>query len=118
MTQIWAGKEVWGASIFNSTVAAGNPTGMVISDFPPKANEAFRLAGLLGFPDTAFISPLDTGSWRVDTYSPAEPISFCVQTLLACQVVLSEHAALNCDHSFSVGEQSFETLHDADWPAR
>ena len=63
---------------------SGNRTGVVLDE----CTEPAALAGMLGFPDTAFVQE-HTGHYAaVRTFSPYEELAQCLQTTLATPVAL------------------------------
>lgn len=101
--------------VFGGPDAAGNATGVVLADAPLPAGVAQRLAQDLGYPDTAIVArDPETGGMRCDSFSPTEPLAFCVQTLLAAALVLQgdgpqEEAATR----LQVGSRVIEVVQDA-----
>ena len=81
--------SLWALSVFVSKRAAGNPTGVILHDSADAEEVEQRIAQMLGYPDTVFVSPLrEGGRYDARTYSPSEPIAFCVQSLLAAAATL------------------------------
>jgi PhzF family phenazine biosynthesis protein len=84
---------------FHSVVAfcaegvRGNPTGVVLWPGPEEAARQQRLAADLGLPDTVFLTPVEPQRWHARFYSPAEPLTLCVQASLAAHAVLREGGA-------------------------
>lgn len=77
--------------VFAGSDALGNATGVVATVGGTPAGMA-EMAAWLGFPDTAFVHlpQLGHGRWRVDSFSPFEPLRVCTQTLLATYYVLAK----------------------------
>lgn len=80
----------YAAVAFTSDTRRGNPTGVVFAHAEWTESTCQRIAAELGFPDTAFLTPRP-GGWNVRFFSPAEPLSLCVQALIACGSVLARH---------------------------
>lgn len=80
---------------FCSEEARGNPTGVVLWTGPEDAARQQRLAADLGLPDTVFLTPVEPRRWRARFFSPAEPLTLCVQASLAAHAVLREGGAVD-----------------------
>src|SRR5438105_4161762 len=78
--------ELWQMLVYWSETAGGNPTGVVFAPPAPPEREQ-ELAAILGFRDTAFLSRAGD-VWLPRMYSPAGPLEFCTQTLLAAREML------------------------------
>jgi predicted PhzF superfamily epimerase YddE/YHI9 len=109
------GSEYWHVAVFRSERAAGNPTGVVILPEAVRDSVCSRAAALIGLPDTAFLWPCESGVWCSRTFSPAESISFCVQTLLASLTVLRRKTG-DDRFTFLVGERRVNVRADAEIP--
>lgn len=80
------------AVAFTSPTRRGNPTGVVLAHPEWGDRTCQRIAAELGFPDTVFLQPgaeRDAGVWRARFFSPAQPLSLCVQALIAAGAVLA-----------------------------
>ena len=86
-------------------------------DLPDAARDSVcsRVAALIGLPDTAFLWPCESGVWCSRTFSPAESVSFCVQTLLASLTVLRRKTG-DDRFAFLVGERRVNVRADAEIP--
>jgi PhzF family phenazine biosynthesis protein len=79
------------AVAFTSATRRGNPTGVVFAHPEWGDRTCQRIAAELGFPDTVFLQPHapHANGWRARFFSPAQPLSLCVQALIACGAVLA-----------------------------
>ncbi|HEX2095059.1 MAG TPA: PhzF family phenazine biosynthesis protein [Longimicrobiaceae bacterium] len=104
------GPELWQAVVFHSVDAVGNPTGVVFGAGGFDAAARQRWAALLGFPDTVFLDrSAGQEGWNAETFSPSQPISFCIQTLLASAAVLRLRGDTRKDReTFLVGGRRLE----------
>ena len=77
---------------FTTTPHGGNPAGVWIGDALPDAAEMLRIAGEVGYSETAFVAPLSGEERTVRYYSPLAEVSFCGHATIAAGVVLGETA--------------------------
>ena len=85
--------ELLRLAAFTTDPAGGNPAGVWIGDTLPPADEMQRIAGEVGYSETAFLAPVDaggTGRLRVRYFSPAKEIDFCGHATIASGVALAE----------------------------
>ncbi|MGW7576319.1 PhzF family phenazine biosynthesis protein [Streptomyces sp. NPDC054765] len=78
--------ETWWGRVFARGTTGGNHT-VVVPPGLPVADLATS-AEVLGVPDTAFITSVDSGSVVLRTFSPAEELGQCLQTSLAVLTAL------------------------------
>ena len=67
----------------------GNPAGVFIADHHPDVSQMQSIAASVGFSETAFAKPTDTG-WRVRYFSPESEVPFCGHATIALGAVLAE----------------------------
>ena len=77
---------------FTTTPHGGNPAGVWIGDALPDPAEMLRIAGEVGYSETAFVAPLSGEERTVRYYSPLAEVSFCGHATIAAGVVLGETA--------------------------
>ena len=77
---------------FTTTPHGGNPAGVWIGDALPDAAEMLRIAGEVGYSETAFVAPVSGEERTVRYYSPLAEVSFCGHATIAAGVVLGETA--------------------------
>ena len=85
--------ELLRLAAFTTDPTGGNPAGVWIGDTLPPADEMQRIAGEVGYSETAFLVPDDggeTGRLRVRYFSPAKEIDFCGHATIASGVALAE----------------------------
>jgi len=78
---------------FTTEPSGGNPAGVWFGDALPDAAEMQRIAGEIGYSETAFLAPDasgDPGRLRVRYFSPAKEIDFCGHATIASGVALAE----------------------------
>ena len=78
---------------FTSDPAGGNPAGVWIGELMPSAAEMQRVAAAVGYSETAFLAPDDSGvegRFRVRYFSPLAEVPFCGHATIASGVVLAE----------------------------
>jgi PhzF family phenazine biosynthesis protein len=78
---------------FTTDPAGGNPAGVWLGDALPDAAEMQRIAGEVGYSETAFLAPDGSGEpghLRVRYFSPAKEIDFCGHATIAAGVALAE----------------------------
>ena len=75
---------------FSDTPDGGNPAGVWIGDELPDVATMQRIAGEIGYSETAFVSP--AAGWQRDIryYSPEAEVTFCGHATIATGVVLGE----------------------------
>lgn len=77
---------------FSSGALGGNPAGIVLCDSLPTADTMQSLAAQIGYSETAFAAPVDTG-WRVRYFSPQVEVDFCGHATIALAAVLAKKFA-------------------------
>ncbi|HET9083438.1 MAG TPA: PhzF family phenazine biosynthesis isomerase [Candidatus Limnocylindrales bacterium] len=78
---------------FTTEPSGGNPAGVWFGDALPDPVEMQRMAGEVGYSETAFLAPDgsgDPGRLRVRYFSPAKEIDFCGHATIASGVALAE----------------------------
>jgi len=83
-------KTIYITRVFSSEHAAGSLTGVSLNfDRDPQDRNVFQCAARqLGLPDTGFLNQsISDVSWTLESYSPVEPMKFCIQTLLSSAAV-------------------------------
>jgi PhzF family phenazine biosynthesis protein len=78
---------------FTTDPSGGNPAGVWLGDALPDAAEMQRIAGDVGYSETAFLAPDgsdEPGRLRVRFFSPAKEIDFCGHATIASGVALAE----------------------------
>jgi PhzF family phenazine biosynthesis protein len=83
---------------FTTDPAGGNPAGVWIGDALPGAAEMQRIATEVGYSETAFLAPDESGrpgAWRVRYFSPAAEVPFCGHATIASGVALAERGNAN-----------------------
>jgi PhzF family phenazine biosynthesis protein len=81
---------------FTTDPAGGNPAGVWIGDVLPPADEMQRIAAEVGYSETAFLAPEesgDPGRFRVRYFSPLAEVAFCGHATVASGVALAERGA-------------------------
>lgn len=78
---------------FTTEASGGNPAGVWLGDTLPDPIEMQRIAGEVGYSETAFLAPDGSGQaghLRVRYFSPAKEIDFCGHATIASGVALAE----------------------------
>ncbi len=78
---------------FTTDPAGGNPAGVWIGAVLPAAPEMQRIAAEVGYSETAFLAPDESGlpgRFRVRYFSPLAEVPFCGHATIASGVALSE----------------------------
>jgi len=73
---------------FSDGETGGNPAGVMIAETFPDDAEMQRIAADIGFSETAFAIPNDTG-WRVRYFSPESEVPFCGHATIALGAALA-----------------------------
>lgn len=80
--------DVLKIAAFSDGNSGGNPAGVWIGDTLPTAAEMQRIAHEVGFSETAFAAPQDSG-WRVRYFSPESEVPFCGHATIALGAALA-----------------------------
>jgi PhzF family phenazine biosynthesis protein len=77
---------------FTDDPAGGNPAGVVLSQQPLEASDMQRIAGEVGFSETAFLAApsRDQREWQVRYFAPAAEVPFCGHATIAAGVLLGQ----------------------------
>jgi PhzF family phenazine biosynthesis protein len=67
---------------FSNGVTGSNPAGVMLGEVLPSDTEKQRITAEVGFSETAFAAPVDTG-WRVRYFSPESEVPFCGHATMA-----------------------------------
>ncbi|MEM7113933.1 MAG: PhzF family phenazine biosynthesis protein [Chloroflexota bacterium] len=73
---------------FSDGSQGGNPAGVYIADDLPSTSDMQRIAAEVGFSETAFATPIDSG-WRVRYFSPESEVPFCGHATIALGAALA-----------------------------
>ncbi len=74
-------------SSFSQGDHGGNPAGVVIADALPDPDQMQKIAADLGYSETAFACPAQSG-WTVRYYAPVGEVAFCGHATIALGAVL------------------------------
>lgn len=78
-------------SAFSDGNIGGNPAGVLIAEELPLESEMQRIAAEVGYSETAFAAPIESG-WRVRYFSPEMEVPFCGHATIALGAALAlEH---------------------------
>lgn len=80
--------DVLKIAAFSDGNTGGNPAGVVLGDKLPEVDAMQRVAAEVGFSETAFAAPTDTG-WRVRYFSPESEVPFCGHATIALGAALA-----------------------------
>ena len=78
---------------FATDPAGGNPAGVWLGDALPSDEEMLRVAAEVGYSETAFLAPDETGEvgrFRVRYFSPLAEVPFCGHATIASGVAIAE----------------------------
>src|SRR5690349_344088 len=78
---------------FTTDPSGGNPAGVWLGDSLPDPAEMQRIAGEIGYSETAFLAPDgsgESGRLRVRYFSPAKEVDFCGHATIASGIALAE----------------------------
>src|SRR5690349_10449210 len=84
--------EILRIAAFSDGDQGGNPAGVWIGETLPPASEMQALAHAIGFSETAFAAPQDSGdgqAWRVRYFSPESEVPFCGHATIALGAALA-----------------------------
>src|SRR5690606_26299867 len=73
-------------SAFTADGRGGNPAGVVLDARGMDAASMQGIAAELGYSETAFLMPLDDGSFDIRYYSPLAEVAFCGHATIAAAV--------------------------------
>ncbi|MFK7889415.1 MAG: PhzF family phenazine biosynthesis protein [Granulosicoccus sp.] len=74
---------------FSNGNEGGNPAGVALLDALPPSNEMQQIAARVGYSETAFAEPHDTG-FRVRYFSPMSEVPFCGHATIALGAALAQ----------------------------
>jgi PhzF family phenazine biosynthesis protein len=83
-----AGGLLYRLAAFTAVPEGGNPAGVWLGDELPPVAEMQRIAGEVGYSETAFLAPRDGSERTVRYYSPRAEVTFCGHATIAAGVVL------------------------------
>ena len=86
----WMEVQKWAA--FSAGSTGGNPAGIVLTSQLPSSSEMQRIAGEVGFSETAFAVNEGDSRWRVRYFSPESEVPFCGHATIALGAALAKHA--------------------------
>ncbi|MHB1208009.1 MAG: PhzF family phenazine biosynthesis protein [Rhodospirillaceae bacterium] len=72
---------------FSDGDVGGNPAGVLIAESLPAVDQMQRIAAEVGFSETVFAAPSETG-WRVRYFSPESEVPFCGHATIALGAAL------------------------------
>ena len=81
---------------FATDPAGGNPAGVWLGDELPSDEEMLRVAAEVGYSETAFLAPDESGGvgrFRVRYFSPLAEVPFCGHATIAAGVAIAERSA-------------------------
>ncbi len=81
--------DVQRIAAFSDGDSGGNPAGVLIAASLPNTSEMQRIAADVGFSETAFATPLDSGAWRTRYFSPESEVPFCGHATIALGAALA-----------------------------
>ena len=81
--------ELHKIAAFSIDGKGGNPAGVAVCDSMPPDREMLRIAGEIGYSETAFLVRREK-AWRVRYFSPAIEVPFCGHATIASGAVLGE----------------------------
>ncbi|MGH3950730.1 MAG: PhzF family phenazine biosynthesis protein [Pseudonocardiaceae bacterium] len=82
--------EVLRYTAFSSDPAGGNPAGVVLDATGARDAEMLAVAGELGYSETAFLVPRESGWFEVRYFSPLAEVLFCGHATIASAVAYAD----------------------------
>lgn len=81
--------KVYVASAFSKDEKGGNKAGVLINDYNLTVKQKMKVAEILGYSETAFISESDKADFKLEYYTPVEEVPLCGHATIATFVVLN-----------------------------
>ena len=81
--------KVYVASAFSKDEKGGNKAGVLINDYNLTVKQKMKVAEVLGYSETAFISESDKADFKLEYYTPVEEVPLCGHATIATFVVLN-----------------------------
>ena len=71
--------KVYVASAFSKDEKGGNKAGVLINDYNLTVKQKMKVAEILGYSETAFISKSDKADFKLEYYTPVEEVPlYCI----------------------------------------
>ena len=80
--------KVYVASAFSKDEKGGNKAGVLINDYNLTVKQKMKIAEILGYSETAFISKSDKADFKLEYFTPVEEVPLCGHATIATFVVL------------------------------
>ncbi len=80
--------EVYIASAFSKNGSGGNKAGVVLRDMGLTSEEKQKIASVLGYSETAFLSPSEQADYRIEYFTPKGEVPLCGHATVALFTVL------------------------------
>lgn len=81
--------RVYVASAFSKNEKGGNKAGVLIDDYNLSIKQKMKVAEILGYSETAFISKSDKADFKLEYFTPVEEVPLCGHATIATFVVLN-----------------------------
>ena len=81
--------RVYVASAFSKNEKGGNKAGVLIDDYNLSIKQKMKVAEMLGYSETAFISKSDKADFKLEYFTPVEEVPLCGHATIATFVVLN-----------------------------
>lgn len=81
--------KVYVASAFSKDEKGGNKAGVLINDYNLTVKQKMKIAEILGYSETAFISKSDKADFKLEYFTPVEEVPLCGHATIATFVVLN-----------------------------
>ena len=81
--------KVYVASAFSKDEKGGNKAGVLINDYNLTVKQKMKIAEILWYSETAFISKSDKADFKLEYFTPVEEVPLCGHATIATFVVLN-----------------------------
>ena len=87
--------DIYVASAFAKDGRGGNKAGVMVENIPQTAAEKLKIAKIMGFSETAFVSKSEKADFCLEYFTPAEQVPLCGHATIATFTVLRQLGKLD-----------------------
>ena len=87
--------NIYVASAFAKDGRGGNKAGVMVENIPQNAAEKLKIAKIMGYSETAFVSKSEKADFRLEYFTPAEQVPLCGHATIATFTVLRQLGKLD-----------------------
>ena len=87
--------DIYVASAFAKDGRGGNKAGVMVENIPQNAAEKLKIAKIMGYSETAFVSKSEKADFCLEYFTPAEQVPLCGHATIATFTVLRQLGKLD-----------------------